>query len=154
MGTEMASALSSMFRAGMEMLAETAAELTEGGNEKLIWRHQLIGKRINPKSVNTAGIDPHGFRYETRDYIVKGSAQKINASGERIFYLTGAEPVVGDLLIMVSGRPKTDVDVLASVRVGYYRILHAPDTRRSPSGKIITCVVKGTADYTGMWGEK
>lgn len=151
--TDMAD-LAAMFRAGMELLAKTAPVVAAGGNERFIWRHQLIGKKVNPRSVSTHGFDPNGFRYQTRDFVVHGSAQKVNDSGERTFYLTGAEPVVGDLIIMVGGRPQTDEDVLNAVRVGYYRIESPPDTRRSPSGAIITCVVIARADYSGMWGEK
>lgn len=142
--------IASAFRAGLQELETTAAEVIAAHDEYVLWRHQIVGDP-NPLADNPFGEDPDAFRWRTRDYYVCASVQGEDSRGYKRFYLSDAVPVKGDLLVTLQGPPASQDAARLAAHISYYRV-EAVDSRRAPSGELVYALVSAKMDYSGKYG--
>lgn len=117
--------------------------------EWALWRHQT-GER-NPLSRNPLGIDPAGMFFKTEDHAVQIQKQGEDQEGRTIFY-SQFEPVVGDLLVILAGKPPTADAAVYAPRVAFYTIVDF-DVRRADTGRIIYTKILAVPNRSGQWSE-
>lgn len=141
------SSIERAMKGAMRRLPNTASQMIEAQSEFAIWKHQQVGER-NPLSDNAMGIDPAGRYWKTKDHPVKIQRQGIDQDGRSIIY-GKFEPILGDLIVTLAGRPQTADAALRSQRVGIYRVVDY-DVRRDPDEKIVYTKIFVVPDRSGQ----